>query len=228
MAAWYLNPALTRFRGEVNTRWPRRDKTSDGTIGDAAHQATSSDHNPDPNGSVDAWDMDVDGVDVQRVIAAALAHESIQYVIYNRKITSRTWGLGTWRPYTGTSPHIEHVHFNTRESHENSTRPWFTGEDSDMATAAEICDEMQERWGLPPQAGFRLTAVYNDVRAVALPALAEIRTNVAALAGADFVDEQAIANAVLAGLGTKSAPEIKAALAAALPEEVYADLFPGG
>lgn len=124
MPDWYLNPALTRFRGEVNSRWPRRDKTSDGTIGDAAHQETDSDHNPDRDGSVDAWDMDIDGVDVRKVIDAAIAHESIQYIIYNRKITSRSWGLGTWRPYTGKSPHTEHVHFNTRQSHERSTKPW--------------------------------------------------------------------------------------------------------
>jgi hypothetical protein len=134
MAAWFLNPALTRFRGEVNSRWPRRDKTSDGTIGDTAHQATDSDHNPDRDGSVDAWDMDVDGVDVQAVIAAALRHESIAYVIYNRRITSRnqSGGLGVWHPYTGSSPHTEHVHFNTRESHENSAKPWFPPTEEDM------------------------------------------------------------------------------------------------
>lgn len=130
MANWYLNPALTRFRNEVNARWPDRDKRSDGTIGDAAHQATNSDHNPDTDGSVDAWDMDAGpGVDVQACIAAALKHESIQYVIYDRRITSRTWGLGTWRPYTGSNPHDQHVHFNTRSSHERSARPWFTVED---------------------------------------------------------------------------------------------------
>lgn len=127
--SWYLNPALTNFRDEVNARWPNRDKRSDGTIGDLAHQATNSDHNPDPDGSVDAWDMDVDGVDVWACINAALKHESIQYVIYNRKITSRSWGLGNWRDYTGPSPHTEHVHFNTRTAYENSTKPWFKEED---------------------------------------------------------------------------------------------------
>jgi hypothetical protein len=155
--AWFLNPALTRFRNEVDSRWPRRDKTSDGTIGDLAHQATSSDHNPDRDGSVDAWDMDVDGVDVQKVIAAALKHESIQYVIYNRRITSRSWGLGTWRPYTGTSPHTEHVHFNTRESHENSGKPWFTEED-DMF-------EAKDRDALT-SANYRVYGLYQDLDVV--------------------------------------------------------------
>ncbi|SNT64832.1 hypothetical protein SAMN05421812_11896 [Asanoa hainanensis] len=152
--AWFLNPALTRFRNEVNARWPRRDKTSDGTIGDAAHQETNSDHNPDADGSVDAWDMDVDGVDVPKVINAAIRHESIQYVIYNRRITSRSWGLGTWRPYTGTSPHTEHVHFNTRTSHERSNKPWFTEED-DMF-------EARDRDALT-SANYRSLGLYQDL-----------------------------------------------------------------
>jgi hypothetical protein len=77
--------------------------------------------------------MDISGVDVKKVIATAVAHESIQYIIYNRKITSRSWGLGTWRPYTGSSPHTEHVHFNTRKSHENSNKPWFMEEETVVA-----------------------------------------------------------------------------------------------
>jgi hypothetical protein len=123
---WYLNPALTRFRNAVNAAYPNRDKTSDGTIGDENHQAGISDHNPDLDGSVDAWDMDVDGVPVEDLKVVFQAHESSQYWIHNRQIATRGNG---WKrvPYSGANPHDKHVHWNTRTSHENSTAPWEVG-----------------------------------------------------------------------------------------------------
>lgn len=123
--AWYLAPALAVGRSEVNTRWPNRDKTSDGTIGDAAHQATRSDHNPNSRESVDAWDMDKDGVDVWAVIRAFERHPSSHYWIYNRQIADRDNG---WEPvpYNGPNPHTAHVHFSIRQSAaaEQDRRPW--------------------------------------------------------------------------------------------------------
>lgn len=127
--AWQLNPALTRFRNAVNAAYPNRDKASDGTIGDLAHQSTSSDHNPDSDGSVDAWDMDVDlgtadnPAAIERLKALFEGHESSRYWIHNRQIASRSDG---WirRPYDGANPHDKHVHWNTREAYENSTAPW--------------------------------------------------------------------------------------------------------
>lgn len=131
----YLNRALTNLRAEVDACWPNRDRSSDGWIGDEAHQGTSSDHNPDPAGqpdagSVDAWDMDEDGVDVRHIIDRFERHEASQYWIYNREIANRNDGW-TRRPYTGSNPHDKHVHFNTRESHEGSTEPWGIGDEMD-------------------------------------------------------------------------------------------------
>ena len=47
MASWILVPCLVSLRSEFNKLAPGRDKASDGSIGDTAHQQESSDHNPD-------------------------------------------------------------------------------------------------------------------------------------------------------------------------------------
>lgn len=141
--AWYLNRALTNFRTAVNAKYgARRDLESDGTIGDTTHSTRTSDHNPDPDGSVDAWDMDVDvngrgqpyAADVEALKRVFQAHPSSSYWIHNDQIARRADG---WRrrPYAefnddpGRNKHIKHVHWNTRQSHETSTAPWILEDD---------------------------------------------------------------------------------------------------
>lgn len=122
---WYLAPALVVGRSEINLRWPKRDKESDGTIGDAAHQATRSDHNPNSRRSVNAADFDKDGIDVAVVIAAFEKHPSAHYWIYNREIADKDDGWKR-RPYTGLNAHKGHLHLSIRQtsSAERDTRPW--------------------------------------------------------------------------------------------------------
>jgi len=126
--AWHLAPSLVQFRNEVNRKWPKRPKGSDGTIGDTAHAARVSDHNPNVRNSVNAIDITYPGVNADVIIRAVSRHPSANYVIFNRKIYTRSGG---WKaePYSGVSPHTEHLHVSILQSAkaEQDTTPWFTG-----------------------------------------------------------------------------------------------------
>jgi hypothetical protein len=141
--AWRVARSLIELRDQVNAAFPRRSKASDGTIGDAAHAASVSDHNPDAAGIVRALDLTHDpahGFD-----AAALAEQlrcardpRIKYVISNRRIFSATVSPWTWRTYTGSDPHTSHVHVSVvATSRADSTAPWtvpmLTNQEEDMS-----------------------------------------------------------------------------------------------
>lgn len=122
---WHLAPSLAQLRSEVNARWPNRSKASDGTIGDPAHAARKSDHNPNSRGSVNAIDITAKGIDTGALITAAKRHPSVRYIIHNRRIMNRDIGAFKPRPYTG-HPHTQHVHISIyqRASAENDRRSW--------------------------------------------------------------------------------------------------------
>lgn len=124
-ASWHLAPSLVRLRAEINKRWPKRDKTSDGSIGDASHSSRSSDHNPNGRRSVNAIDTDKDGISPATLVAAAKKHPAVNYVIWNRVIYSRSRGFAGKR-YTGVNPHNKHIHVSILQSSsaEKSTRGW--------------------------------------------------------------------------------------------------------
>lgn len=126
-----LAPALVRARGELNSRWPNRDRRTDGWIGDTSHATSGrpenggSDHNPNRRGVVDALDIDVDGIDCPAVVALMTRHPSTNYVIWNRGIWSRSRGFKK-ATYTGSNPHTDHIHLSILQTvaAENNTTPW--------------------------------------------------------------------------------------------------------
>lgn len=133
-----LNPALTSWRGSINLRFPKRGTLSDGGYADKVHGSTSQ-HQPDKDGTVDAFDMDVNvlgsaspaGTAEERRIVEALKldfeqdpHGRGQLWIHNREIANAD--IDNWRErgYGGPSPHVEHCHWESRQSRETDGRPW--------------------------------------------------------------------------------------------------------
>lgn len=141
----YLANPLQVLRTEYDVAHPGRSRASDGWIGDPAHQARKSDHNPDKHGVVWAIDLTTDG----RSGAALAEHlrstkdPRVKYVIHNRRIFAGAAGPQpwTWRPYNGSNPHTKHVHIS---AHGNpaDTRPWGyptppTPKEPDVLTTAQ-------------------------------------------------------------------------------------------
>jgi len=117
--AYFLSPALVRLRAEINTLWPGRDKSSDGWIGDTAHSARKSDHNPDypAGGIVRAIDVDKDGIPTDAVVAQIIRDPRVAYVIWNARIWENPAaypGRGYWRAYAGANAHRQHFHVSVR------------------------------------------------------------------------------------------------------------------
>lgn len=157
MRDWILVPCLVALRNEFNATAPGRDKGADGSIGDS-HHTSSSDHTPDEESDIlrdhDADDKnEVHALDIDSsgpwpdgpqwfddaIHAIVERHRTgkddrLQYVIWNRKIASRSseW---VWRTYTSTTdPHINHAHFSSRytTAQENDTSSWGVYQEDDM------------------------------------------------------------------------------------------------
>ena len=136
---WRVAKSLLTLREQVNRKAPRRNKASDGTIGDAGHCQRTSDHNPwvrDGNvGVVTAMDIThhpAGGCDANAIAEAIRRSRDprVKYIIWNRRIAnsapigrSPAWA---WRAYNGSNPHIRHIHISVKPDKANydSTSLW--------------------------------------------------------------------------------------------------------
>lgn len=228
----YLAPSLDTLQTEINQRWPRRDKASDGWIGDKAHQATRSDHNPNVRGSVNAIDVDEDGISFAEVFAAIRRHPAARYVIYENRLYHRLRGW-TSEPYSGDNPHDKHFHLSidqTRQA-EQDTRPWgLTKEDVvDDTTIEKIAArtayktriEIYSNGGWTNMAARSVATVRMlDAISKALPQLDdEVLAELHRIADADQARDDALAGLVRA-VGGGDPAAIADAIRAGLPADI--------
>ena len=141
---WRLAGSLIQLRAQVDAAWPDRSKTSDGTIGDAAHAASTSDHNPDEFGVVRAIDLTEDlevGLSMNAVTEAVRqSHDPrVKYVIHEGRMFSSyptsLYPAWTWRPYVGLNDHAKHGHFSV-------VADLTVGDDPSPWTLATLEDDM--------------------------------------------------------------------------------------
>jgi hypothetical protein len=138
-APWRVAKCLLMLRDQVNRKAPNRKKTSDGTIGDAAHASRSSDHNPWVKdggvGVVTAVDVTHDpagGCDANAIAEAIRSSRDrrVKYIIWNRRIANSSPQGGqpawAWRPYRGQNPHTKHIHISVKPDKPSydSTAAW--------------------------------------------------------------------------------------------------------
>jgi hypothetical protein len=129
MSAWRPVAGITTLRDQINRRWPKRDRRSDGIIGDKAHQSRTSHHNPDHKGWVHALDIDkdLDPKDphaAQRLANQLVAYAAsgipgsnrILYVVFNDQIASGTYANSKWKWRGSGYGHFDHIHvsFSTK------------------------------------------------------------------------------------------------------------------
>lgn len=122
--SWKNAPAIDALKTAALTAYPtaKRGTTYVGTVGDAAHAKTKSDHNPNAQGYVCAIDVGFidegqDDIFVQALLASR--DPRLAYIISDGKMW-RSYpkpGIPAWTPskYTGPNPHKTHVHVSVKQ-----------------------------------------------------------------------------------------------------------------
>lgn len=150
-SGWKLAPCLVALFAEADRRWPDRSKASDGSIGDLAHAARKSDHNPNDAGWVLAGDLTDDkdhGCDADLFAESLRVAQDprVSYVICNGRIF-KSYGTSPWKwaTYTGTNDHEKHTHvsvLNTAAAIYDKL-PWFSYADAPDPAAPIEEDDVQ-------------------------------------------------------------------------------------
>lgn len=148
---WRPAKSLVVLRNEVNLTCPGRDTTSDGLIGDTAHAATASDHNPNSAGVVCAMDITHDpahgadmGVLFNYLYVPEHRHPALKYLIFDGRIVS---ARNDWAPRVYTKdPHAHHMHVSVGTGPDGGS----TG-DYDDTSPWGVADALSVGPSIPPE-----------------------------------------------------------------------------
>lgn len=121
----WVNPEAPACRAALRSAdaaWPKRSRISDGIMGDARHQAGTSDHNI--GNAVDITHDPANGCDGNIIAELAIKDPRSTYVIWNARIYSKARAAEGWRKYTGSNPHKHHCHISVAVDQRSDASPW--------------------------------------------------------------------------------------------------------
>jgi hypothetical protein len=208
-----LVAAGVKLRDQVDERWPNRDTSSDGWIGDTDHRARPSDHNPDAQGWVHAIDIDKDGIDADALADQLIAYarnrepgsRRLKNVVFKGRVASGTYPdkFWTWRrdPSLG---HYTHIHVSFTDAAETDGRPFpLDILESDMPLSDDDVKRIARAvWQHQFQTGWQNDGTFDPTKPLtvkAQTALSDSRgaSRRAVYQGTPTTDEAAIADAVV-------------------------------
>lgn len=235
--AWRVADSLKVYIAQIDAAAPGRARASDGTIGDAAHQAGTSDHNPRLIAGLGATPV-VTAADITHdpahgcdcgVIAEQLRASRdprIKYVIWSRRIfTSYPVGgvpAWTWRSYSGDNPHTKHSHLSViGDTRADDPRPWAitTPVEDDMFNDTDRVDARAAQGRVLALAKGTDTVSWGPLAGEPVWVVREIRTQggllgqLLAAAQADEVRDRAVL-AALQALAAGGGPDVAPVMAA--------------
>ena len=118
-------PAALAVLRQATAIAPKRKKLSDGLLPSAAHlkQSPDSDHNT--GYAVDLTHDPDNGIDCAIIFQELKKDSRVKYLIFNKKIWSKVRAKEGDRKYTGSNPHMKHLHISINDGCGDDVRPWF-------------------------------------------------------------------------------------------------------
>jgi hypothetical protein len=128
-------PAAIAVLRQATAISPSRKKASDGLLPSRAHlkQNPNSDHNSGL--AVDLTHDINNGIDCADIFKQLQNDPRVKYLIFNRKIWTPENGVDI---YTGSNPHVKHIHISIKDKCGKDTSPWFAWLDKPKKTPRTI------------------------------------------------------------------------------------------
>jgi hypothetical protein len=127
-------PAAIAVLRQATAISPSRKKASDGLLPSKAHikQNPNSDHNT--GYAVDLTHNIEVGIDCADIFKQLQNDPRVKYLIFNHRIWTPEKGVDV---YTGSNPHVKHIHISIKDECGNDTSPWFAWLDKPVYTTVD-------------------------------------------------------------------------------------------